>query len=140
VFPELNSKTNSLISFGHVPPPIFTQIMSKLYEALTMSANREPLDLEHYLTTAVNHAPAGRRIGIQDPQKPEEWLRALRALQRHWRWSLAVAVAFPLGVALTVLLLIKPVYEPTARIEAVPPGNELFSLDPAVRFDSTFYQ
>ena len=116
--------------------------MSKIFEALTRSAGRDPLLPEEYLTSGEHSPLAARRIGIQPPREGggEEWLRALRALQRHWRWSLAIAVALPLGVAITVLLLIKPVYEPTARIEAVPPGNELFSLDPAVRFDSTFYQ
>jgi polysaccharide biosynthesis transport protein len=116
--------------------------MSKFFEALTRSAGREPLLPGQYLTSGEHSSLAARRIGIQPPREGggEEWLRALRALRRHWRWSLAIAVALPLTVAITVLLLINPVYEPTARIEAVPPGNELFSLDPAVRFDSTFYQ
>jgi len=115
--------------------------MSRLFEALTfISANREPLQPGQYLTGGLSSVPAAPRIGIQPPREAEEWLRALRALQRHWRWSLAVAALLPLSVAITVFLLIKPVYEPTGRIEAVPPGNELFSLDPAVRFDSTFYQ
>ncbi len=114
--------------------------MSRYFEALTRSANRELLLPGQHLTGGVSSALTEYRIGIQPPREGEEWLRALRALQRHWRWSLAIAAALPLSVAITVFLLIKPVYEPTARIEAVPPGNELFSLDPAVRFDSTFYQ
>lgn len=62
----------------------------------------------------------------------------VRAIRRHWRWSLAFAVALSLCVAVTVLLM-KPVYEPTARIEVDPPGNELFSLEPGSSSDSIAY-
>jgi len=68
----------------------------------------------------------------------KEWLGAVRALRRHWRWSATFALAFSLCVAVIVLLM-KPVYEPTARIEVDPPGNELFSLDPGSSSDSIAY-
>jgi len=73
-----------------------------------------------------------------DPNEEKEWLHALRAIRRQWRWSLAFAVGLPLCVA-AVVLLQKPVYEPIARIEVDPPGTELFSLDPSSPSDSVVY-
>lgn len=56
-----------------------------------------------------------------------DWQRAWSVMKRHWRWSAALAVMVIGGVTLAVFLM-KPVYEPVARIEVDPPGAEMFSL------------
>jgi capsular exopolysaccharide synthesis family protein len=48
-------------------------------------------------------------------------------LQRHWRILALSVVTFTAAVAIATFLM-KPTYEPEARIEVDPPGNELFSL------------
>src|SRR5919108_382041 len=56
------------------------------------------------------------------------WLQAVAILLKHWRLSAAfAAVVFMTVVAGTFLM--KPVYEPTARLEIDPPGAELFSTE-----------
>ena len=56
-----------------------------------------------------------------------DWQRAWSVMKRHWRWSAALAVMVIAGVTVAVFLM-KPVYEPVARIEVDPPGAEMFSL------------
>ena len=56
------------------------------------------------------------------------WLQALAIIRKHWRLSGAFAAV----VLITVIagtFLMKPVYEPTARLEIDPPGAELFSTE-----------
>src|SRR5437763_14376838 len=56
------------------------------------------------------------------------WLQALAIIRKHWRLSGAFAAV----VLLTVIagtLLMKPVYEPTARLEIDPPGAEFFTTE-----------
>lgn len=56
-----------------------------------------------------------------------EWLRALSVIRKHWR----IAVLFAVVLMFTVIVVtftIKPVYEPVARIEVDPPGEQ-FSLE-----------
>lgn len=115
--------------------------MNEDLERMHNQARQEPFRPARYLHSRGRSVPAAHPVGAQPGQdEEEEWRRAIRALQRHWLWSLTVAVAIPLGVAITVLLLMKPVYEPTAKIELAPPGNELFSLNPVVRWDSAPYE
>jgi capsular exopolysaccharide synthesis family protein len=61
-----------------------------------------------------------------DPKS--DWIRALRVLQKHRRLSALFAAAVLLTVT-AVTLLMKPIYEPVARIEIDPPGAEAFSLE-----------
>jgi capsular exopolysaccharide synthesis family protein len=58
--------------------------------------------------------------------KPEssEWLRAVNVLKKHWRWSVLFAIFIAASVAV-VTILMKPVYEPEARLEVDPPGSEV---------------
>ena len=56
-----------------------------------------------------------------------EWLRGLDILRKHWR--LSALFAFVVVVTVTVAtLMMKPVFEPEARLEVDPPGAEVFSL------------
>lgn len=117
-----------------VPGGTVRWMMSKNFELLEL-LKTEPLKLASGVTTGSGTLAALPFAAQPGQGEEQEWLRALRAIRRHWRWSLAFAVALSLCVAVTVLLM-KPVYEPIARIEVDPPGNELFSLDPGLASDS----
>lgn len=56
-----------------------------------------------------------------------EWLRALDILKKHWRLS-TVFAAVVVGSVTVFTLMMKPIYEPQARVEVDPPGAEVFSL------------
>ncbi|MBS1801661.1 MAG: polysaccharide biosynthesis tyrosine autokinase [Acidobacteria bacterium] len=56
-----------------------------------------------------------------------DWFRAVEILKKHWPLSAAFAVSVAISVA-AITLLMKPVYEPQARVEVDPPGAEVFSL------------
>jgi capsular exopolysaccharide synthesis family protein len=56
-----------------------------------------------------------------------DWLRALDILKKHWRLSVVFAVVV-IGTVTVFTLLMKPIYEPQARVEVDPPGAEVFSL------------
>ena len=49
-------------------------------------------------------------------------------LRKHWRLSVLFAGGC-LGAVLLMTLLMKPIYEPEARLEISPPGAELFRLE-----------
>lgn len=60
-------------------------------------------------------------------EEASEWVRAIEIIKKRWRWSLAFA--FVVAASVTVVtLLMKPVYEPEARLQVDPPGSEVFSL------------
>lgn len=66
-----------------------------------------------------------------DPATQEAgWIKAVAILRKRWRFAAFVAVLVAIGAALAVFL-IKPEYEPTARIEIDPPGTETFSMQTA---------
>jgi succinoglycan biosynthesis transport protein ExoP len=52
----------------------------------------------------------------------------VRTLQRQWPIVVG-CIGTVLGVTVIATLLMKPVYEPWARLEVDPPGDEQFSLD-----------
>src|SRR5438034_8082474 len=101
--------------------------MSKNFELLQLL--RPGLAKSALDVTTRGGDPAPRAvIGQLVNDEEHEWSRPLRAIRRHWRWTLSFALGLALCVALVVLLM-KPTYAPIARIEVDPPGNELFSLD-----------
>jgi len=57
-----------------------------------------------------------------------EWSRLVGALRKYWRWSLLCAIFITMAVAVFTLLM-KPVYEPEARLEVDPPGSEIVLHD-----------
>lgn len=57
-----------------------------------------------------------------------DWQRCLEILNKHWRLSSLVAVAV-IATVICVTFLMKPVYEPDARVQVDPPGAEAFSLN-----------
>jgi polysaccharide biosynthesis transport protein len=66
---------------------------------------------------------------IGDERSPEhtDWHRAIYILKKHWRLSTVFALAVTATVTIATLLM-KPVFEPEARVEVDPPGAEVFSL------------
>jgi len=56
-----------------------------------------------------------------------DWERALLLLRNNWRLSGLFMLAI-VAATMTVSLLMKPVYEPEAKIELDPPGREIFTL------------
>jgi succinoglycan biosynthesis transport protein ExoP len=66
------------------------------------------------------------------PSQPEEkggaeWLVLLEIIRKHWRISALFAAALMVTVII-VTFSMKPIYEPVARIEVDPPGEQ-FSLE-----------
>jgi capsular exopolysaccharide synthesis family protein len=93
-------------------------------------------------------------IAGTEPEKIAAWLRQNRPgsgrqetdvavfvqiLQRNWRIILVCTATVFLVVA-SATLLMKPIYEPEARLEIDPPGNEQFALDlPHIAANDTEY-
>jgi polysaccharide biosynthesis transport protein len=98
--------------------------MSKNLDLLLSLGNRELREpAEEPIERRMHKA---RSVVLPSHEEPE-WLRGLSVVQKHWRWSLGFAVLVVVCVSVIVSLM-KPIYEPTARIEVAPPGSELFSL------------
>jgi capsular exopolysaccharide synthesis family protein len=57
-----------------------------------------------------------------------DWLQAARVLAKYWKLSALFAASVFFSVA-AVTFLMKPVYEPVAKLEVDPPGAEVFSLN-----------
>ena len=57
-----------------------------------------------------------------------EWLQAVDIVIKHWRLSVMFAAALVSTVTLYTLMM-KPTFEPQARVEVDPPGAEVFSLE-----------
>jgi succinoglycan biosynthesis transport protein ExoP len=56
-----------------------------------------------------------------------DWRRAIDILRKHWGLSAVFALAVAVSVTVATLMM-KPVFEPQARVEVDPPGAEVFSL------------
>ncbi len=106
------------------------ELMKRLEKAGTLEpVNRTPVD----------HTPAAIRFAIPPPSKESEWTRALDILRQQWKWAAGFSLTVVACVTAAVFLM-KPVYQPTARIEVDPPGAEVFSLqNPDSRSDATGY-
>jgi succinoglycan biosynthesis transport protein ExoP len=76
------------------------------------------------------------RPASMDPRP--DWMHALKVLQKHWRLSASFALVVFVTVT-TLTLLMKPVYEPVARIEIDPPGAETFSMESGGSGDESQY-
>lgn len=74
--------------------------------------------------------PQTAQFAIEPSPQPAPWVKAAAVLRKRWKFVASVAFT---GAAIVVLivLLIKPEYEPTARIEIDPPGTETFSMQTA---------
>ena len=115
--------------------------MSRIYELLQRSD--KPLDLSRPSTFAVEARkmiprviPGGR--GLASGGSDVAALAGI--LQRQWR-VVTVCTVGAAVVALLASLLMKSIYEPEARLDIDPPGNEQFSITPqAVSGDTEYLQ
>jgi len=60
-------------------------------------------------------------------REPSDWERVSHILKKRWKPAMGFAMATFLAVAVATFMM-KPVYEPTARVEIDPPGTEIFSM------------
>ena len=73
-------------------------------------------------------APAGQTE--QAATRESEFAKAFAVIRGRWRLIASFAVLVMAGAAITVFL-IRPKYEPLARIEIDPPGSETFTMQTA---------
>ncbi len=74
----------------------------------------------------VIESPPVRQVPAADDEA-SDWLRFTSILAKHWKLSAAFAITLLAAVA-AITFLMRPVYEPEARIEVDPPGAEIFSM------------
>jgi len=101
--------------------------MSKNFELLRQMNHRLGVQ-----STSIESIRAFNRQPFQSfrpvsPDAGSERIRAFNLVRRHWRVSAAFGAIVVVAVTMATLLM-KPIYEPVARIEIDPPGTEAFSL------------
>lgn len=103
--------------------------MSRNFELLR-SVRKEPEALEP--VNASVHLPARypspSHSAAEERAETSDWARILNVLRKHRKAAILSAAVVFATVAL-VTFLMRPIYEPEARIEVDPPGAELFKLD-----------
>lgn len=107
--------------------------MSRYYELLQKVEKRSdslaPVPLRGSLEIPNRRAWASTGQDNNAPKRDlADWLRFWEVLLKHWRVSAGFAVGL-MFLVVVFTLLVRPVYEPTARLEIDPPGAELFSLE-----------
>lgn len=122
--------------------------MSRFYEAMQKVASGDDRQPNKTLGAGETPVPARREppapavvlrprpLPTQE-KKGAEWLRALYIVRKHWRLSALFAVVLMLTVII-VTFSTKPIYEPVARIEVDPPGEQ-FSLEGGVSGSDSEY-
>ena len=116
--------------------------MSRFYEVTRKGASsdttardrRKTLGTGETLTPIRHETPSAAvfvRASSAPPQEKRgaEWLRVLYIVRKHWRIS-ALFAAVVTATAIVVTFSMTPIYEPVARIEVDPPGEQ-FSLEGA---------
>lgn len=73
--------------------------------------------------------PGGVAPVEQGRSRESEWARALMVVRKRWPVTLLFAAIVVCASAVAVFV-IKPEYEPSARLEIDPPGSETFSMQP----------
>ena len=93
-----------------------------------------PVELETEQSSSTRYPkefdrPAYPLPGYVNSLTPEhtDWRRAIDILKKHWRLSTLFALGVTVSVTVATLMM-KPVFEPEARVEVDPPGAEVFSL------------
>ena len=115
------------------------------YEAIQKAASGGGRNANRSLGTGETLSPPRRDIGptavlrpVQAQEKNgTEWLRALRIVRKHWRISALFATVLTVTV-IVVTFSMKPIYEPVARIEVDPPGEQ-FSLEGGISGNDSEY-
>jgi succinoglycan biosynthesis transport protein ExoP len=92
----------------------------------------QPIELETGQSPSPGYSKEFDRPVYPQPCYPNtsehtDWRRAIDILKKHWRLSGVFALVIVVSVTVATLLM-KPVFEPQARVEVDPPGAEVFSL------------
>jgi polysaccharide biosynthesis transport protein len=90
------------------------------------------VELEAEQVSSSRHSKEFDRPGYPLQVQPNnsehtDWRRTIDILKKHWRLSTLFALAVAVTVTVATLMM-KPVFEPLARVEVDPPGAEVFSL------------
>jgi succinoglycan biosynthesis transport protein ExoP len=110
--------------------------VSRFYEATRKGTNgatkNRGLGTGERLVPVRQDTPAPAVVLRPRSEQPQEkrgaeWLSALHIIRKHWRSSALFAGLLMLTV-IVVIFNVKPTYEPVARIEVDPPGEQ-FSLE-----------
>ena len=102
--------------------------MSGKFESITRAESIQTLEPVRSRVQPIPSYPR-RRLPARSipPSDSDDWNRALIAIRKYWRLSALFAAVVLITVTI-VTFLMKPVYEPEAKIEIDPPGAEIFSL------------
>ena len=103
--------------------------MSKNFELMSragLGLRANPGEIPPAMSIDLPREQTGRSAWV-GPETTPEWLRGVAIVVKHWKVS-AIFAAMVMVTAAIVTFSIKPVYEPTARLEVDPPG-ETFSLN-----------
>ncbi len=102
--------------------------MSKNFELLRRVQGHAEVLLPAHLR--VDMLPVDR-LGYDRVELPHyeasDWERVSTVLEKHWKLAIGFTILTFLAVA-AVTFMMKPVYEPTTRLEIDPPGAEIFSM------------
>lgn len=111
--------------------------MSRYYELLQRAKN-DGLTPRFSLAPEIMPPPM-RPANRQSPREATDVFRFLRVLQQQWRVVAGCTVAV-FAIVVIATLWMKPIYEPVARLEVDPPGDEAFALDaPHIAANDTEY-
>lgn len=104
--------------------------MSRNFDLLQRAGRHTSESLrKHDLTRTVMLHDQNGYIRPSGDDDENNWLYVWSVLfRKHWRLS-ALFAGGCVGAVLLLTLLMKPIYEPSARLEISPPGAELFSLE-----------
>lgn len=96
-----------------------------------MSRNFELLRKTYVEPVAVTERPhVAPRLQLAQPvpfhESGANWLNMIRPLRTYWRLSASFAALIMLAV-LGVTFLMKPIYEPVAKVQVDPPGSQMLS-------------
>lgn len=89
---------------------------------------KHPVTPLEQMKVPLRYSPATSRIlPARNAASETDWHRTIIVLRKNWKLSALFFLAVLIATAV-VTLVMKPVYEPEAKIELEPPGRETFSL------------
>lgn len=100
--------------------------MSSDLELFDNLSNRSQSSSPVAFPVRVKSGPVAMRGTAYDSSRLD-WLQALAIVKKHWR-SFALFAGIVFLIVASGTLLMKPVYEPSGRLEIDPPGPELVSV------------
>jgi polysaccharide biosynthesis transport protein len=98
--------------------------MSRNFELLQNLVERTPTTI---MPPEVRRPASALPGGMAPEPESSAWHLAIEILRKRWLLSAVFALVVLVSVTV-VILLMKPVYEPEARVQVDPPGGEIFAL------------